>query len=166
MEFSVVFPEQIKLHFFSTKETKQLPCQRFYQTTWKFFFSLRRRQKFHLFGCCSIHISSGKSIISIHILDVSQKHAGSRNHASKRKNKYRAQNVIRFHLQGCSCVLKRPPTQPTRKDAHCNDKRFGNLPPSFTSLPFFLGSTTVRSLALVKACLHEGRVPRLTGLPG
>ena len=53
-----------------------------------------------------------------------------------------------FHLQGCSCVLKRPPTLPTSKDSHCNDKRFGNLPPSFRSLAFFLGSITVKSVAL------------------
>ena len=165
MEFSVVYPDKIKLHFFPLRKRNSCLARGFIRRLGN-FFSLRRRRKFHLFGCCSIHIWSGKSIISIHILDVSQKHAGSPNHAVKRKNKYRAQNVIRFHLQGCSCVLKRPPTQPTRKDAHCNDKRFGNLPPSFTSLPFFLGSTTVRSLALVKACLHEGRVPRLTGLPG
>ena len=58
----------------------------------------------------------------------------------KEKHKYRPQNVIRFHLQGCCCVLKRPPTLPTSKDSHCNDKRFGNLPPSFRSLAFFFGS--------------------------
>ena len=44
----------------------------------------------------------------------------------KEKHKYRQQNVIRFHLQGCCCVLKRPPTLPTSKDSHCNVKRFGN----------------------------------------
>ena len=31
----------------------------------------------------------------------------------KEKQKYPPQNVIRFHLQGCCCVLKRPPTLPT-----------------------------------------------------
>ena len=66
----------------------------------------------------------------------------------KEKHKYRPKNLIRFHLQGCSCVLKRPPTRPTSKDIHCNHKRFGNLPPSFRSLSFFLGSITVKSLAL------------------
>ena len=50
---------------------------------------------------------------------------------------------IRFHLQGCSCVLKRPPTLPTGKDTHNNDKRFGNLLPSFLSRKY-----TVKSLAL------------------
>ena len=45
----------------------------------------------------------------------------------KEKHKYRPQNVIRFHLLGCICVLKRPPTLTTSKDTHCNDKRFGNL---------------------------------------
>ena len=44
---------------------------------------------------------------------------------------------------------KRPPTLPMRKDTHCIDKCFGNLPPSFRSLEFFLGSMTVKSLALV-----------------
>ena len=66
----------------------------------------------------------------------------------KEKHKYRPQNVIRFHLQGCSYVLKRPPTLPTSKDTHSNDKRFGNLPPSFRSLAFFLRSITVKSLFL------------------
>ena len=66
----------------------------------------------------------------------------------KEKHKYRPRNVIRSHLQGCCCVLKRPPTLPTSKDTHCNDKRFGNLPPSFRSLAFFLGSITAKSLAL------------------
>ena len=66
----------------------------------------------------------------------------------KEKHKYRPQNVIRFHLQGCSCVLKRPPTLPTSEDTHSNDKHFGNLPPSFRSLAFFLRSITVKSLAL------------------
>ena len=45
-------------------------------------------------------------------------------------------------------VLKRPPTLPTSKDAHSNDKHFGNLPPSFRSLAFFLRSITVKSRAL------------------
>ena len=66
----------------------------------------------------------------------------------KEKQKYRPQNVIRFHLLGRCCVLKRPTTLPTSKDTHCNDKRFGNLPPSFRSLAFFLRSITVKSLAL------------------
>ena len=52
----------------------------------------------------------------------------------KEKHKYRPQNVIRFHLQGCCRVLKRPPTLPISKDSHCNDKRFENLPPSFTEI--------------------------------
>ena len=56
----------------------------------------------------------------------------------KEKHKYRPQNVIRFHLQGCRCVLKRPPTLSTSKDTQCNDKRFGNLPPSFRSLAMIL----------------------------
>ena len=67
----------------------------------------------------------------------------------KGKNKYRQQNLICFHLQGCSSVLKRPPTLPTSNETHCNDKRFGNLPPSFRCLAFFLGSITARRLALV-----------------
>ena len=66
----------------------------------------------------------------------------------KEKHKYRPQNVIRFHLQGCSCVLKCPPTLPTSKNSHCNDKRFGNVAPPFRSLAFFLGSNSVKSLAL------------------
>lgn len=61
------------------------------------------------------------------------KQAGIPNHASKRTHKYRPQNFIRFHLQGCSCVLKHPPTLPTSKDTLCNDKRFGNQLPSFRS---------------------------------
>ena len=85
--------------------------------------------------------------ISIHIFshDVAQAEA---HWNVKEKHKYRPQNVIRFHLQGCICVLKRPPTLPTSKDTHSNDKRFGNLPPSFRSLAFFLRSITVKSLAL------------------
>ena len=39
----------------------------------------------------------------------------------KENHKYRPQNVIRFHLQGCRCVLKCPPTLPTNKDSHCNN---------------------------------------------
>ena len=70
-------------------------------------------------------------------------------HSLKEKHKYRPQNFkFRFHLQGCSYVLKCPPTLPTNKDTHCNDKRFGNLPPSFRSLAFFLGLITMKSLAL------------------
>ena len=61
----------------------------------------------------------------------------------------RPQNLIRFHQQGCSCVLKRRPTLLTSKDTYSNDKRFGNLPPFFRSLAFFLGSITGRRLALV-----------------
>ena len=86
----------------------------------------------HFFPQCS----SGGSTPESRIMQANEKH------------KYRPQNVIRFHLQGCCCVLKRPPTLPTSKDSHCNDKRFGNLPPSFRSLAFFLGSITVKSLAL------------------
>ena len=64
----------------------------------------------------------------------------------KEKHKYRPQKVICFHLQGCCCVLKRPPTLPSSKDSHCNDKRFENLSPSFRSLAFFLGSITAKSV--------------------
>ena len=53
------------------------------------------------------------------------------------KHKYRPQNLIRFHLQGRSCVLKRPPTLPTSTGTHCNDKRSGNLPPSFRAFCTF-----------------------------
>ena len=51
----------------------------------------------------------------------------------KEKHKYRPKNLIHFHLQGCSCVLKRSLTLPMSKDTHCNDKRVGNLPPSVRS---------------------------------
>ena len=67
----------------------------------------------------------------------------------KEKHKHRPQNLIRFHLQGCSSILKPPPILPTSKDTHCNNKRFGNLPPSFRSLAFFLTTITVGSLAHV-----------------
>ena len=118
-------------------------CFTFYRTTSKivffffgeegdnFFFWLLQHPHFfretsnqhpHFFRRCS---SSGSTLES-RIMQVKEKH------------KYQPQNVIRFHLQGCSCVLKRPPTLPTSKDSHCNDKRFGNLPPSFRSLAFFL----------------------------
>ena len=126
-----------------------LSCETFYQTTWKLFFSFWRRRQFLLSSCCSVHISSGKPAISIHIFSHDVAQAEARWNV-KEKHKYQPQNVIRFHLQGCSCVLKRPPTLPTSKESHCNDKRFGNLPPSFRSIAFlfFLGSITVKSLAL------------------
>ena len=111
------------------------------------FFSFWRRRQFLLLSWCSIHISSGKPAISIHIFSCDVAQAGARWNM-KEKHKYRPKNLIRFHLQGCSCVLKRPLTLPTSKDTHCNDKRFGNLPPSFRSLSFFLRSITVKSLAL------------------
>ena len=98
-------------------------------------------------GYCSIHISSGRPAISINIFSHDVAQAEARWNV-KEKHKYRPKNLIRFHLQGCCSVLKRPPTLPTSKDSHCNDKRFGNLPPSFRSLAFFLGSITVKSLAL------------------
>ena len=82
-------------------------------------------------------------------LDVPQKHAADPNHASKRRTQVPTTKLYFLHLQGCSCVLKRPPTLPMRKDTHCIVKRFGNLPLSFRSLVFFLGSITVRSLELV-----------------
>ena len=82
-----------------------------------------------------------QSASTVFSLDVAQKHAGSPNHTRKDKQKKRLQNLIRFHLQGCSCVLKRLPKLPTSKDTPCIDKRFG------VQLAFFLGSTTVRSLA-------------------
>ena len=136
------------------QETSQLNflwCFTFYRTTSKFFF-LEKKAMISSFGCCSIHISSGKPAISIHIFshDVAQADArwNPRIMQVEEKHKYRPENLIRFHLQGCSCVLKCPPTLPTSKDTHCNDKRFGNLPPSFRSLAFFLGSVTVKSLAL------------------
>ena len=110
------------------------------------FFFLERRQ-FLLSSCCSIHISSGKPAISIRIFSHDVAQAEARWNV-KEKHKYRPQNVIRFHLQGCSCVLERPPILPTSKDTHSNDKRFGNLPPSFRSLAFFLRSITVKSVAL------------------
>ena len=123
MEFSVVFPEQIKLHFFSTKETKQI-------------------EPYHLI---SFRPGNQQSAPTVFSQDVAQEEACWN---VKEKHKYRPKNLIRFHLQGCSCVLKRPLTLPTSKDTHCNDKRFGNLPPSFRSLSFFLRSITVKSLAL------------------
>ena len=86
----------------------------------------------HFFPRCSLDRSTPES----RIMQVKEKH------------KYRKQNVIRVHLQGCCYVLKRPPTLPTSKDSHYNDKRFGNLQPSFRSLAFFLRSITVKSLAL------------------
>ena len=112
----------------------RLSCKTFYRTTWKinFFFS-EKKARISSFGCCSIHISSGKPAISIHTIfshDVAQAEARWN---VKEKHKYRPKNLICFHLQGCSCVLKRPPTLRTSKDTHCGDKRFGNLPPSFRS---------------------------------
>ena len=116
------------------------------------WFFLEKKATISSLGYCSIHISSEKtsnqhphifprcssdgSTLECRIMQVKEKH------------KYRPQNVIRFHLQGCCCVLKRPPTLRMSKDSHCNDKRFGNLPPSFRSLAFFLRSVTVKSLAL------------------
>ena len=78
----------------------------------------------------------------------------------KEKQKYRPQNVIRFHLQGCCCVLKRPPTLPTSKDSHCNDKRFGNLPPSFRSLAFYFGS-----ISRAWHCKSGEMVQKFSGIP-
>ena len=51
----------------------------------------------------------------------------------KEKRKYQPKNLIHFHLQGCSCVLKRSLTLPMSKDTNCNDKRVENLPPSVRS---------------------------------
>ena len=56
-------------------------------------------------------------VFTVFFLDVTQKRTGSPNYASKRKHKYRPQNLIRFRLKGYSCVLKRPPTLPTGKDS-------------------------------------------------
>ena len=103
------------------------------------------------FGCCIIHISSRKNQHPHFLIRCSSDGSmlESRIMQVKEKHKYRPQNVIRFHLQGCNCVLKRPPTLRTSKDTHCSDiKRFENLPPSFISLAFFLGRITVKSLAL------------------
>ena len=106
-----------------------------------FFFWLLQHLQFvrepsnqhpHFFPRCS----SGGNTPESRIIQVKEKH------------KYRPQNVIRFHPQCCSCVLKRPPTQPTSKESHCNNKRFGHLPPSFRSLAFFLVSIIVKSLEL------------------
>ena len=87
-----------------------------------YFFSRRRRQ-FHLFGCRSIHISSVKPASTVFFLDVPQKHAADPNHASKRRTQVPTTKLYFLHLQGCSCVLKRPPTLPMRKDTHCIVKR-------------------------------------------
>ena len=58
-------------------------------------------------------LCSGGSTLEARIMQVKAKH------------KYRPQNLFRFHLQGCSCVLKRPPTLPRSKNTHYNDcKRY------------------------------------------
>ena len=49
-----------------------------------------------------------------------------------------------------------------RKDTHCSDKPFGNLPPYFRSLAFFLGSMTVRELGTGKC---EQMVQKFPGIP-
>ena len=93
-----------------------LSCWTFYRTTWKNIFR-RRRRKFHLFGCCSIHISSGQPAIRSHSIFPRCSSGGSTLEArimqAKEKHKCRPQTLIRFHLQGCSSVLKPPPTLPT-----------------------------------------------------
>ena len=115
-------------------------------------FFMEKKAIISSFVCCNIHISSEKPAISIHIVFPRCRLGGStlkfRIMQVKEKHKYRPQNVIRFYLQGYSCVLKRPPTLLTSKDTHCNDERFGNLPPSLRSLAFFLGSITVKSQVL------------------
>ena len=93
-------------------------ARRFIGRLGKLFFWRRRRQ-FHLFGCCSIHVSSEKnsnqhpqcfpsmllkSKLEARIMQVQEKH------------KYQPQNLIILHQEGCSCVLKRPPILPMRKD--------------------------------------------------
>lgn len=56
----------------------------------------------------------------------------------KGKHKYGRQNLILTHQPGCSCVLKRPPTLPMRKNTHFIEKCFGNPPPSlFSPLVFY-----------------------------
>ena len=117
-----------------------------------FFFFMVKKAIISSFVCCNIHISSGKPAISIHIVFPRCRLGGStlefRIMQVKEKHKYRPQNLTRSYLQGYSCVLKRPPTLLTSKDTHCNDERFGNLPPSLRSLAFFLGSITVKSQVL------------------
>ena len=124
------------------------PAKRFIRRLGNWFFSFWRRRQFLLSSRCSIHISSGKPAISIHIFFHDVALAEARWNV-KEKQKYWPQNVIRFHLHGC--VLKRLPTLPTSKDTHSNDKRFGNLPPSFRSWAFFLRSINVKILALYKS---------------
>ena len=125
-------------------------ARRFIGRLRKLWGFLEKKATISSLGYCSIHISPKKPAISIHIFSPrcssDRSTPESRIMQVKEKHKYRPQNVIRFHLRGCCCFLKRPPTLPTSKDSHSNDKRFGNLPPSFRSLAFFLGSITVMSL--------------------
>ena len=109
-----------------------------------FFWFWRRRRQFLLLAAAASTFRQGNQQSASTLFSPRRSSDGS----TLEKHKYRPQNVIRFHLQGCICVLKRPPTLTTSKDTHCNDKRFGNLPPSFRSLAFFLRSITVKSLAL------------------
>ena len=76
---------------FSTKETKQI-------------------EPYHLI---SFRPGNQQSASTVFSQDVAQEEACWN---VKEKHKYRPKNLIRFHLQGCSCVLKCPPTLPTSKD--------------------------------------------------
>ena len=131
-----------------------LDLRRFIGRLRKLFLFWEKKATISSFSCCSIHISSEKrsnhQSASTFFPRCSSDGSTpeSRIMQVKEKQKYRPQNVIRFHLQGCCCVLKRSPILPTSRDSHCDDKRFGNLLPSFRSLAFFLGSVTVKSLAL------------------
>ena len=156
MEFSVVFSGQMELHFFPLRKRNRLNRIRIWS---EFRMPLGRslgtyhvNKKHGGWTSCRARLFIGR----LGKLETSNQHPHFSHDVAqaearwnvKEKHKYRPQNVIRFHLQGCSCVLKRPPPLPTNKDTHCNDKRFGNLPPSFRSLAFFLRSIIVKSLAL------------------
>ena len=177
MEFSVAFSVWTNgTVLFSTKETKidwtvsfvRMPvgrglgtyhvnkkhggwtsyrARRFIGWDEKLGFFTRRRQFLPLAAAASTF--SPKNQHPHFSYDVAQAEARWNAESSevKEKHKYRPQNVIRFYLLGYSCVSN-VCQHYRRTKTHCSDKRFGNLPPSFRSLAFFLGSITVKSLAL------------------